>query len=109
MACMSVCATVEATPCAGLCNDPVAFTVPDGTTFQSGTLGNAATCHETTSELLSGSCKNFEGGRRLTINGREVDCNSGERSFGYPLPPQRHEGYCIQTNPGERSASFKAF
>ena len=109
MACMSVCEPVEPTPCSGLCNSPVAFSVPDGNTFQSGHLGNGATCHETTSELLSGTCRNFAGGRDLTINGREIACDSGESGFGYPLPPQRHEGYCIQTTAGERTASFTAF
>jgi hypothetical protein len=109
MTCMSVCEPAHPTPCSGLCNDPVAFSVPDETTFQSGSLGNGATCHETTSELLSGACKNFDGGRKLTINGREIDCDSRESGFGYPLPPQRHEGYCIQTTAGSASASFSAF
>jgi hypothetical protein len=109
MQCLSVCEPVHATPCSGLCNDPVAFSVPDGSTFQSGGLGNGATCHETTSELLSGACKDFAGGRKLTINGREIDCDSRESGFGYPLPPQRHEGYCIQTTAGEQRASFTAF
>jgi len=109
MQCLSVCEPVHATPCSGLCNNPVAFSVPDETTFRSGNLGNGATCHETTSELLSGTCKDFDGGRKLTINGREIDCDSGESGFGYPLPPQRHEGYCIQTTAGEQRASFTAF
>lgn len=109
MACMSICDPVEPTPCSGLCNNPVAFTVPDGTTFQSGQLGQGPTCHETTSELLSGVCKSFEDGRKLTINGRQIDCGGGESGFGYPLPPQRHEGYCIQTTAGDQRASFKAF
>ena len=110
MQCLSVCEPVHATPCSGLCNNPVAFSVPDGTVFQSGNLGAGASCHETTSELLSGTCSNFSSGRKLTINGRQMPCDGGLDSLGYPLPPQRHEGYCIQTSAGGAvSASFTAF
>jgi hypothetical protein len=107
-ACLPICDPVRPTPCSGLCANPTAFTVPDGTTFNSGSLGNAATCHETTSELLTGSCTNFSGGRKLTINGRQV-CDGGNDNWGYPLPTQRHEGYCVQTTSGNSSASFRAF
>lgn len=105
MGCLSVCEPVHASPCSGLCNNPVELSVPDGTTFQSGSLGSAATCHETTSELLSAACSGFSGGRKLTINGREIACDG---NFRYPLPPQRNHGYCIQTTAGNSSASFKA-
>jgi FtsP/CotA-like multicopper oxidase with cupredoxin domain len=109
MACMSVCEPVHPSPCSGLCNNPVEFSVPDGTTFRSGNLGNGATCHATTSELLSGTCRDFGDGRKLTINGREI-CDGGfEEGWGYPLPPQRYDGYCIQTTPGQSSARFSAF
>ncbi len=105
MGCLSVCEPVHAGPCSGLCNGPVEFSVPDGTTFQSGSLGSAATCHETTAELLTGSCSGFASGRKLTVNGREMPCNGG---WPYPLPPQRNHGYCIQTTAGSSSAAFTA-
>ena len=106
MRCLSVCEPVHSSPCSGLCGNPVAFTAPDGTVFQSGNLGAGASCHETTSELLSGTCSGFSDGRRLTINGRQMPCNG---SWNYPLPPQRNHGYCIQATPGPSGASFTAF
>ncbi len=105
MRCLSVCEPVHPMPCSGLCNDPVEFSVPDGTTFQSGPLGTSATCHQTTSELLTGSCSGFASGRTLTVNGRNMDCNG---DWPYPLPPQRNHGYCIQTTAGSSPASFSA-
>jgi hypothetical protein len=100
MACLSVCEFIHPSPCSGLCNDPVEFTVPDNRTFRSGDLGTGATCHETTSELLSGTCSSFAGGRQLTVNGRVMPCGSG--NWPYPLPPQRNDGYCIQTTAGNQ-------
>jgi hypothetical protein len=106
MTCLSVCEFVHHDPCSGLCPNPVEFTVPDGTTFQSGTLGAGPTCHATTSELLTGTCAGFSGGRQLTINGRVMPCNG---NWPYPLPPQRYDGYCIQTNAnGAAGANFTA-
>jgi hypothetical protein len=107
-ACLAVCDEVRATPCSGLCSNPVAFTVPDGSVFNSGNLGNGATCHETHSEVFSGACSNFSNGRKLLINGREV-CDGGNDNWAYPLPTQRHHGYCLQTTSGNSSASFRAF
>ena len=107
-ACLAVCDEVKATPCSGLCSNPTAFTVPDGSLFQSGSLGSSATCHETHSEVLSGSCTNFAGGRKLLINGRQI-CDGGNDSWSYPLPTQRNHGYCVQTTSGNSSASFRAF
>jgi hypothetical protein len=115
-ACLPVCTHAHGHPCSGLCNDAIQFTVPDGTTFQSGPLGPTAACYETTSELASGSSSGFlgngvGGGRcsgdgdhcRLTVNGREMPLD-GDWT---PLPPQRNHGYCIQTNRGNfASASF---
>jgi spore coat protein A, manganese oxidase len=104
MRCLSVCEPVHATPCSGLCNNPVQFSVPDGTTFRSGPLGSGATCHETTSELLNVACS-AGSGRRLTINGRRTTCDGQPK---YPLPPQRDHGYCIQTDASGAAASFTA-
>jgi len=107
MRCLSVCEPVHASPCSGLCANPVGFTVPDGTVFRSGALGSSPSCHETTSELLSGTCSGFGDGRKLTVNGREMPCNNG--TWTYPLPPQRNHGYCVQTTPGNSGAAFTAF
>ncbi|HLF26528.1 MAG TPA: carbohydrate-binding protein [Anaerolineae bacterium] len=105
--CLAVCEHVHASPCSGLCNNPVPFSVADGANFQSGPLGTGATCHETTSELLSGSSSSFSGGRRLTVNGRLMPANG---NWNYPLPPQRNHGYCIQTTPGNQPwAAFSAW
>jgi hypothetical protein len=111
MTCLSACTHTHmhgaGHPCSGLCNDPMTFSVPDGTTFLSGPLGTGATCHETFSQLASGTASSFAGGRRLTINGRPQPANANWR---YPLPPQRHGGYCIQTTPGSQpSAAFAAW
>jgi hypothetical protein len=105
MGCLSVCEPTHAPPCSGLCANPVGFIVPDGTTFQSGPLGAVATCHETTSELKTGACNGFAGGRTLTVNGRKMPCDG---SWPYPLPPQRNHGYCIQTTQGSQGATFSA-
>ena len=101
MGCLSVCEPVHPSPCSGLCANPVAFSVPDGTTFDSGPLGTNATCHETTSELLTGTSEDF-GNRTLTVNGRQMP-SSG--NWPYPLPPQRNHGYCIQTTPSQSGAA----
>ena len=106
--CLAECDQHVQSPCSGLCNGPTPFSVADGTQFQSGPLGTGAACFETESEILSGTCSNFQGNRRLTINGRQVSCNGS--NWSYPLPPQRNYGYCIQVTAGSGSnASFKAF
>ncbi len=104
MGCLSVCEPVHPSPCSGLCENPVQFSVPDETTFRSGDLGSGPTCHETTSELLSGTCRDFSNGRKLTVNGRDMHCNG---DWPYPLPPQRNMGYCIQTTAGQADAKFR--
>lgn len=105
--CLPVCVQTHATPCSGLCEDPISFTVPDGSTFQSGPLGTGATCHETTSELLSGSNSSFASPRMLTVNGRQMPLNG---NWPTPLPPQRNHGYCIQTTSGNHPwAAFAAW
>ena len=106
--CLSDClATTIATPCSGLCNNPVDFTVADGSNFQSGNLGTGASCFETTSRIAGGESSSFTGSRQLTVNGR-VEPQNG--NWNSPLPPMRHNGYCIQTTPGNNSfAAFSAF
>jgi spore coat protein A, manganese oxidase len=104
--CLPVCEPVHSDPCAGLCNNPITFTVPDGSNFQSGPLGTGATCHQTSSEIFSGSSSSFVSPRQLTVNGKLMPLNSNWTA----LPPQRHEGYCIQTTAGNNSfAAFTAF
>jgi hypothetical protein len=106
--CLSDClATTIATPCSGLCNNPVEFTVADGSNFQSGNLGTGATCFETTSRLALGESSSFVSPRQLTVNGRVEPLNGNWTS---PLPPMRHDGYCIQTTAGNNSfAAFAAW
>jgi hypothetical protein len=105
--CLAECDDNVQTPCSGLCNNPTAFSVPDGTTFQSGSLGTGAACFETEAEILSGTCQNL-GGRTLTVNGKPMACNGS--NWTYPLPPQRNHGYCIQVTAGSGSnGSFRAF
>jgi hypothetical protein len=103
--CLAVCTeTHHATPCSGLCSNPISFTVPDFSNFQSGPIGTGAACYETTSEILNGSSSSFVAPRQLTVNGRVMPLNG---NFPVPLPTQRNHGYCIQTTPGNNS--FAAF
>jgi FtsP/CotA-like multicopper oxidase with cupredoxin domain len=103
--CLSDCETIKATPCSGLCPNPVVFTRPDGGTYTSGTLGGGASCFETTSRIGSGTSSSFARGRQLTVNGRAEPRNGGWR---VPLPPMRNDGYCIQVtaNGNNSQASF---
>jgi spore coat protein A, manganese oxidase len=104
--CLPVCEPVHATPCSGLCNNPVSFTVADGANFQSGPLGTGATCHETTSEISSGSSSSFVSPRQLTVNGKPMPLNGNWTA----LPTQRNQGYCIQATAGNQAfAAFTAF
>jgi len=104
--CLAVCDVNVQSPCSGLCNNPTSFKVPDGTTFNSGALGNGAACFETTSEIVTGSCTGLGSGRQLTLNGKVEPCNGA--NWATPLTGQRHFGYCIQTTAGSgSSASFQ--
>jgi hypothetical protein len=105
--CLQYCQPQQATPCSGLCNSPVRFSVADGSTFQSGPLGAGATCFETTSSLFQGASSGFVSPRQLTVNGRTEPLNG---NWSYPLPPMRNEGYCIQTTAGNSAtAAFSAW
>jgi hypothetical protein len=85
-----------ATPCSGLCANPVAFSVSDGNTYTSVNLGTSEGCFETTSEIVTGSC--LSSLRPLTVNGKTMPCDA--LAWPVPLPTQRHHGYCIQVAPG---------
>jgi hypothetical protein len=105
--CLSDCLLDQAEPCSGLCNNPVKFTVADGSNFQSGNIGTGAGCFETTSRLAGGESSSFVAPRQLTVNGRVQPLNGNWQAT---LPPLRHDGYCIQTTAGNNSfAAFSAF
>jgi FtsP/CotA-like multicopper oxidase with cupredoxin domain len=98
----------NAGPCSGLCANPTTFTVPDGTEYQSGQLGGAAGCYETSSQLAGGTCSKFQT-RELTVNGKRMPC-AASGHFSTPLPTERNHGYCIQTSAGgPANASFTAY
>ncbi|KAF0219144.1 MAG: putative multicopper [Geobacteraceae bacterium] len=87
---LAVCQHVHPMPCSGLSENPIAISVPDGTSFRS---DGADASYETTSQLLNITVHGgLQHGRKVTVNGREL--KSGKN---YPLPPQRNHGYCIQT------------
>lgn len=89
------------TPCAGLCNSPIPFTINGS--FQSGNLGTGAVCYETTSTINGGNCGNFVSPRTLTVNGTTESCNGGNWSS---LPAKRNGGYCIQTTAGNQPWAY---
>ena len=95
--CLSACSGGEhshaGSPCSGLCANPVALTIPDGTTY-SANWGGSAACYETTSELVTGDCS--PASRALTVNGVLMKCNKSN----WVLPTQRHHGYCFQALAG---------
>lgn len=105
--CLGYCDPQVLRPCGGLCNNPVEFSVADGSNFQSGNLGTGATCFETRSRLFQGESSSFATGKQLTVNGRVEPLNG---NWNYPLPPLRNDGYCIQVSAGNNSfAAFSAF
>lgn len=105
--CLAYCAPQVLRPCGGLCNNPVVFSVADGSNFQSGNLGTGATCFETRSRLFQGESSSFVSPRQLTVNGRVEPLNG---NWTYPLPPMRNDGYCIQISPGQNPwAAFAAW
>jgi spore coat protein A len=106
--CLNVCQPeVQNSPCSALCANPIAFSVPDGTTFQSGNLGTGAACYETLSKIQTGTCPHLGNDRSLLINGVEQSCD--QDGWAAPLPSERNEGYCIQVTAGHNAnASFTA-
>jgi spore coat protein A, manganese oxidase len=106
--CLNVCQPeVHDSPCSGLCANPISFSVPDGTTFQSGNLGTGPACYETLSKIQTGTCTKFGISRTLRINGALEICNN--QGWPAPLPSERNEGYCIQVTAGNNAAaSFTA-
>ena len=86
------------TPCAGLCTGPTVFSTSN---FQSGNLGTAARCFETTASLSAGgNCSNMMS-RTLNIN-----AGAAQNCTGWTLPAKRNNGYCIQIAGAPDYASF---
>jgi len=96
--CLAYCQPQQLRPCGGLCNNPVVFSVADGSNFQSGNLGTGERCFETRSRLALGESSSFQSPRQLMVNGRVQNLNG---NWSYPLPPLRNDGYCIQVTDGQ--------
>lgn len=88
-------------PCAAYCASPSVFTF--GTNYQSGNLGTAAVCRETTRPVTGGNCGNFAAGRTFSINGVTKTCNGQNWSS---VPAAVNGGYCLQANAGNHSYAF---
>ena len=89
------------TPCAGLCTNPVTFTINGS--YQSGNLGTGAVCYQTTATMHGGNCGNFVSPRTLKVNGTTEPCTGGNWSS---LPAKRNGGYCIQTTTGNQPWAY---
>jgi hypothetical protein len=88
-------------PCAGLCSNPVNFTI--GSNYQSGNLGTGAGCYQTTSVIHGGNCGNFTSPRTLSVNGTQETCTYTNWSS---IPATRNGGYCIQITAGNYSWAY---
>ena len=69
---------------------------PTGVTSSRATSGRAGLLRDA-SRIAGGESSSFARPRQLTVNGR-VEPQNG--NWNSPLPPMRHNGYCIQTTPG---------
>lgn len=95
------CPIAATSPCSGLCENPVSFGWTDD--YQSGALGTAAVCRETTQAVAGGNCGNLASGRKLYVNGTEMTCNN----LNWPsVPAARNGGYCVTTTPGDYAWAF---
>ena len=90
----------SATPCSGLCTNPVIFT---SNNYNSGNLGTGAVCYQTSANLNGGVCGNLASGRKLTVNGVQMSCTANWPS---PLPAKRNGGYCVQTTAGNYAYAY---
>jgi hypothetical protein len=95
----------DATPCTGLCDDPISISTSGGS-YYSGFLGSNATCHESYQPMTTFLCGNIGPSRTMRINGQQVPC-----SLGVPVtvPSQRHGGYCVQTDAGPYDRAYFTF
>ncbi len=86
-------------PCSSFCSSPVVMSTQS---FQSGSLGTAAACHQTTFPITSYTMA-YMTGRTFSINGKAVPGPG-------PLPPKVNGGYCFQASAGGFAvASFGTF
>jgi hypothetical protein len=88
-------------PCAGLCSNPINFTINGS--YQASNIGTGAVCYQTTSVLHGGNCGNFASGRTLSVNGSQRPCTGANWSS---IPAARNGGYCIQTTSGNYSYAY---
>jgi hypothetical protein len=88
------------TPCSAFCASPTVYTTAS---YQSGNLGTAAVCYQTTAALSGGNCGNFVSPRTLSVNGTMMSCNNGNWSS---LPPKVNGGYCVQTTAGSQAWAY---
>jgi hypothetical protein len=88
-------------PCAGLCTNPINFTINGS--YQANNIGTGAVCYQTTSVIHGGNCGNFASGRTLSVNGSQRTCNNANWSS---VPATRNGGYCIQTTSGNYSYAY---
>jgi hypothetical protein len=97
--------TTSQRPCAGYCMNPTAFN--GAAAYQSGNLGTAATCHESTVPIRGGNCGNFVSPRNLFVNGVAMNCNWANWSA---LPPAKNGGHCVYTTSGNNAwAAFNTW
>ena len=89
------------TPCSAYCSNPTSF----AGNYNSGNLGTAATCHQTTGNINGGNCGNFANGRQLRVNGTLMTCNNGNWSA---LPAKVNGGYCVHTTAGDHPWAYFA-
>jgi len=88
-------------PSAGITENAIAFTVPDGSTFRP-TPASGTVYYETMSQLLSIVLPtSLQSGQSVTVNGRTM-----KPGANYPLPPMRNEGYLIKTTGGVIFTAF---
>lgn len=93
-------------PCAGLCRNPINFTVTPPASFSATGFGMGAACYQTTSMLNGYNCGN-DGGRTFSINGTMVACGASQ---AIPVPV-RNGGYCFRATPAptDLGAYFTAY
>lgn len=85
-------------PCAAFCSNPITFATTGYDSFQSGPLGTAGSCHETTGPFNGGVCGNLVHPRRLFVNGVPMKCDWTPWAW---IPPRVNGGYCIHTTSGD--------
>lgn len=85
-------------PCTGLCDRPMVVGVP----FNSGNLGTAASCYETTAPVAEIVCGNFTAPRTLSVNGQVMDCGGS----GMPAPAAVNGGFCFVVSAGQQSFAY---